>query len=139
MSSGCDHPIPPVPAPSAGEPPGDYEHLGALVHAAGHLTITTRHGPVVCMDVATFERLQNRADHVTTVGSPASAATQVRLTSREIDVLRAVAAGHSTSDIAGQRGVATGTVAQHLVAIRRKYRVHSTAAAVIVAQTEGHI
>ncbi|NNN33817.1 helix-turn-helix transcriptional regulator [Streptomyces sp. S3(2020)] len=54
----------------------------------------------------------------------------VRLTPRELDVLRAVANGWGTEDIAGQFVVSTSTVRKHLENIFRKLDVSSRTAAV---------
>lgn len=60
-----------------------------------------------------------------------------RLTNREIQVLELVARGRSGSEIAEELGLATNTVAQHLVAVRRKFNVQSSAAAVAAARRGG--
>ncbi|MGW7203738.1 helix-turn-helix domain-containing protein [Streptomyces sp. NPDC054837] len=54
----------------------------------------------------------------------------VRLTPRELDVLRAVANGWGTEDIAGQFVVAPSTIRKHLENIFRKLEVSSRTAAV---------
>ncbi|MDQ0597648.1 DNA-binding CsgD family transcriptional regulator [Streptomyces canus] len=54
----------------------------------------------------------------------------VRLTPRELDVLRAVANGWGTEDIAGQFVVAPSTIRKHLENIFRKLDVSSRTAAV---------
>ncbi|MDN3025313.1 helix-turn-helix transcriptional regulator [Streptomyces sp. S.PB5] len=54
----------------------------------------------------------------------------VRLTPRELDVMRAVANGLGTEDIAGQFAVSTSTVRKHLENIFRKLGVSSRTAAV---------
>jgi len=135
MPFDCDRSSP----PNTQECQSQYNALGALVYAAGQVTISTSHGPVVCLNASTFEHLSQHTDSLATVRSPAEAATEVRLTPREVDILSAVASEHSISVIADHRGLTTSTVSQHLVAVRRKYRVHSTAAAVRIAQAEGHI
>lgn len=52
------------------------------------------------------------------------------LTSRELTVLRALAGGKSTRAIAGDLGIAEGTVRRHVEAIRRKFGVASRLEAV---------
>ena len=52
------------------------------------------------------------------------------LTSRELTVLRSLAAGHSTRAIATELGISPGTVLRHVEAIRRKFKVHSRLEAV---------
>ena len=60
-----------------------------------------------------------------------------RLTARETEVLQLVAEGWSGVDIASRLGLATNTVAQHLAAVRRKFDVPSSAAAVVAARRAG--
>lgn len=69
----------------------------------------------------------------------APAARRVRLTGRELEVLRLAGLGHPATAIAGTLGIAQNTVAQHLVAVRRKYGVGSTAAAASLARRQGLI
>lgn len=62
-----------------------------------------------------------------------------RLTARETEVLQLVAEGRSGVDIAVRLGLATNTVAQHLAAVRRKFDVPSSAAAVAAARRSGDL
>ena len=64
-------------------------------------------------------------------------AGRVTLTPREVEVLGRVAQGHATATVSADLGVAVNTVAQHLVAVRRKYGVRSTALAVEAARADG--
>ena len=61
------------------------------------------------------------------------------LTAREREVLQLVADGLTGALIAQQLGVATNTVAQHLSAVRRKFGVRSSAAAVEAARSNGEL
>lgn len=61
-------------------------------------------------------------------GRPTPARWQ--LTARELSVLRLLANGHGTRQIASELGVAEGTVRRHAEAIRRKLGVHSRLEAV---------
>ncbi|RYF03688.1 MAG: hypothetical protein EOO40_11970, partial [Deltaproteobacteria bacterium] len=61
----------------------------------------------------------------------------VRLTAREQGVLQLIADGHHGASAAAHLGLAVNTVTQHLVAVRRKYAVTSTAAAVALAREGG--
>ena len=61
------------------------------------------------------------------------------LTGRERQVLQLVADGLTGALIAQQLGVATNTVAQHLSAVRRKFGVRSSAAAVEAAREAGEL
>lgn len=62
-----------------------------------------------------------------------------RLTSREIDVLQAVAEGWSTAEVADKLGISRLTVRSHVKNILPKLGVHSKLEAVIVALRHGLI
>jgi DNA-binding NarL/FixJ family response regulator len=74
-----------------------------------------------------------------TSGEPsAPAATNTdRLTKREIGILALVASGKSGTQVAADLSLAPNTVAQHLVSVRRKLGVSTTAAAIEVARESG--
>jgi len=59
------------------------------------------------------------------------------LTPRETEILQLIGDGSSGVDVAHQLGLATNTVAQHLAAVRRKFGVRSSAAAVAEARAAG--
>jgi DNA-binding CsgD family transcriptional regulator len=61
------------------------------------------------------------------------------LTSRERDVLRLVARGHTYAGAAERLGLSTHTVASHIKKIYRKLGVHSAGAAVMRAVKLGFI
>ena len=61
---------------------------------------------------------------------PRAASAHTMLTSRELAVLRLLANGHGTRDIAAQLGIAEGTVRRHVEAIREKLGVHTRLEAV---------
>jgi len=63
----------------------------------------------------------------------------VRLTAREIDVLRLIARGHTYARAAAKLGVSAHTVASHIKKIYRKLGVHSAGAAVMRAARLGII
>jgi len=56
--------------------------------------------------------------------------TTIRLTTREIDVLQLLAAGHTYTQVSERLGVSANTVASHVKNIYRKLEVHSGRAAV---------
>jgi DNA-binding NarL/FixJ family response regulator len=62
--------------------------------------------------------------------APTRPALSEPLTSRELTVIRALAAGQSTRAIASELGISPGTVLRHVEAIRRKFNVHSRLEAV---------
>ncbi|MFB9376643.1 LuxR family transcriptional regulator [Kineococcus gynurae] len=86
---------------------------------------------VVLVSEAELDRLELAARTRSTV--------DVELTPREREILSRVASGCSGVAVAAQLGVATNTVAQHLVAIRRKLGVRSSAEAVVAARAAGLI
>jgi DNA-binding CsgD family transcriptional regulator len=60
-----------------------------------------------------------------------------QLTPRQLDVLRHLAAGHSTAAIAGKLGISLDTVRNHIRAILERLGVHSRLEAVIRAHDLG--
>jgi DNA-binding CsgD family transcriptional regulator len=64
---------------------------------------------------------------------------EVRLTTREIDVLRLIARGYSYARAAQRLGVSPHTVASHIKKMYRKLGVHSSGAAVLQATRLGII
>jgi len=112
--------------------PGAATPLDALLHVAardGIAVLDTEAGRVVCLPQARYDALET--------GSGRSG--PVLLTPREVEILSRVARGDGTSAISSDLGVAMNTVAQHLVAVRRKYGVRSSALAVEAARRDGLI
>jgi DNA-binding CsgD family transcriptional regulator len=75
---------------------------------------------------------------------PAAAAyddsmAEVRLTAREIDVLRLIARGYSYAGAAQRLGLSPHTIASHIKKMYRKLGVHSSGAAVLQATRLGII
>jgi ATP/maltotriose-dependent transcriptional regulator MalT len=79
---------------------------------------------------ATFE-------HLGVTAPPGAAAADCELTSRELEVLRLVAAGHSDAEIAARLIVSQHTVHRHVANVRTKLRLPSRAAAVAYAARAG--
>jgi DNA-binding CsgD family transcriptional regulator len=77
-----------------------------------------------------YDELQASAQH---------ASPHVRLTERERQILEMISEGAATAVLGDRLGLAQNTVAQHLSAVRRKYGVTSSAAAVAVARRAGAI
>jgi len=69
----------------------------------------------------------------------ASPAINVRLTSREIEVLRSLAKGHSTKTIANQLNISSATVNNHIKHILTKFDVHTRLEAIRHAESVGVI
>lgn len=61
------------------------------------------------------------------------------LSPREVEVLALVAQGLPGSRVAAQLGLAPNTVAQHLVSVRRKFGVRTSADAVDLARRSGQL
>jgi DNA-binding NarL/FixJ family response regulator len=61
------------------------------------------------------------------------------LTPREREILRAVASGLGTKEIAGHLNVSAKTVANHLAALKEKLRIHETAGLVRYAIRHGFV
>jgi len=62
-----------------------------------------------------------------------------KLTDRELEILRLLAAGSSTAAIARKLSISPTTVRNHVQRILTKLHVHSRLAAVALAYTEGLI
>jgi PAS domain S-box-containing protein len=69
----------------------------------------------------------------------ASPALDARLTSREIEVLRSLAKGHSTRTIASQLNISSATVNNHIKHILTKFDVHTRLEAIRHAESVGVI
>jgi two-component system nitrate/nitrite response regulator NarL len=95
----------------------------------GVAVVATEAGRVVCVPQ---ERLEALAAGSGRTGP-------VTLTPREAEILGRVARGDGTATISSDLGVAVNTVAQHLVAVRRKYGVRSSTLAVEAARRDGLI
>lgn len=68
-----------------------------------------------------------------------SPVSSVHLTSREVEVLRSLAKGHSTRAISSQFNISSATVNNHIKHILRKLDVHSRLEAIRHAETAGVI
>ncbi len=116
-----------------GEPPASalWPHLLDAVAAGGYrLTLEAPGGGrAVLVSEAELQRLESAVRTAPT--SP--------LTAREREVLGLVARGLNGVQVAEHLGVSTNTVAQHLLAARRKYGVRSSSAAVQAACAAGHL
>jgi PAS domain S-box-containing protein len=74
-------------------------------------------------------------------GGPSVTPTVIKaqLTSREIEVLKKVAKGHSTKGIASQLNISSATVNNHIRHILTKFDVHSRIEAIRAAESAGLI
>ncbi|NAZ83265.1 hypothetical protein GTR02_15705 [Kineococcus sp. R8] len=109
--------------------PSGLDVLLAAAAEHGVAVAETGEGRVVCVPEAQVHELEGFA-------GPAGR-SRVTLTPREAEILQRAARGDATATISADLGVAMNTVAQHLVAVRRKYRVRSTTLAVEAARRDG--
>jgi len=72
-----------------------------------------------------------------TGGAGAAASAQTGLTGRELEVLKAVARGERSKEIAARLGISERTVKAHLASIYNRLGVDSRAAAIAVAAQKG--
>jgi DNA-binding CsgD family transcriptional regulator len=128
----------PAPQPTDDEDgttvsPSETSPLDAVLEVAardGIAVVATDAGRVVFVPQARYDALTGASDG-TGRGGP------VTLTPREAEILSRVARGDGTAAISTDLGVAVNTVAQHLVAVRRKYGVRSSTLAVEAARRDG--
>lgn len=62
---------------------------------------------------------------------------EVRLSAREMEVLRGIAAGQRITDIAAQLGVSVKTVSTHKMRLQRKLGANNTAQIMVMARNRG--
>lgn len=105
----------------------DGERRVTVEDAAGHRFVIVSEARYRALEDA--ERAQSQ--------SPARPA--VTLTAREQEILQLIAEGCPGSLAAERLGLAPNTIAQHLVSVRRKYGVRSSAAAAALARQSGLI
>jgi DNA-binding CsgD family transcriptional regulator len=117
--------------------------LGTQETTEGTVTIRTTDGMRQSVEISSTQLL-DRGSIVGVFGlanpadEPASAARDSpQLTPRQLDVLRYLAAGHSTAAIAKKLGISIDTVRNHIRAIMERLEVHSRLEAVIRAHDLG--
>jgi len=111
--------------------------LGNVETTEATVAVRTAEGRRVVVDISSTQLL----DQGSIVGvfgladpsdtPPATRARSVELTPRQLDVLRYVAAGHSTDAIADSLGISTETVRNHIRHLMGRLDVHTRLAAVI--------
>ena len=83
---------------------------------------------------------KNSANGLSASSSSAAATViNVRLTTREIEVLRSLAKGHNTRTIANQLNISSATVNNHIKHILTKFEVHTRLEAIRHAESVGVI
>ena len=119
--------------------------LGTTEASEGRVAIRTAAGRTIRVDVSSAQLLKGDAIvGVFGLADPAqeplphSEATP-HLTPRQMDVLRHLAAGHSTEHIARRLGIATETVRNHVRGLMGRLEVHTRLEAVIRASDLGVI
>ena len=111
--------------------------LGTVQATEGTVAVRTADGRRVEVDISSTQLLQ----HGSIVGvfgladptgvPPRLETSSVDLTPRQLDVLRYVAAGHSTENIARTLGISTETVRNHVRGLMGRLGVHTRLEAVI--------
>jgi DNA-binding CsgD family transcriptional regulator len=117
--------------------------LGTVQSTEGTVVVRTADGRRTEVDISSTQLLE----HGSIVGifgladptgePPAAPASSADLTPRQLDVLRYVAAGHSTEETARSLGIAIETVRNHLRDLMGRLGVHTRLEAVIRAQELG--
>ena len=117
--------------------------LGTQEATEGEVTIRTANGGRQTIEISSTQLVdQGAIVGVFGMASPAdepapAAANSPHLTPRQLDVLRHLAAGHSTAVIAARLGIAIDTVRNHIRAILERLEVHTRLEAVIRAHDLG--
>jgi DNA-binding CsgD family transcriptional regulator len=117
--------------------------LGTAQATEGTVTVRTSEGRRVEVDISSTQLLEHGSivgvfGLADPTGEPPRAQTSsVDLTPRQLDVLRYVAAGHSTDHIAKTLGISTETVRNHVRGLMGRLAVHTRLEAVIRATELG--
>jgi PAS domain S-box-containing protein len=113
--------------------------LGTQQSTEETVAVRTAGGRRVQVDISSTQLLQHGsivgvfglADPTGEPPRPTAATSSVQLTPRQLDVLRYVAAGHSTEHIAKTLGISIETVRNHVRGLMGRLGVHSRLEAVI--------
>jgi PAS domain S-box-containing protein len=111
--------------------------LGTVQATEGTVAVRTADGRRVEVDISSTQLLQQGSivgvfGLADPTGEPARVQTNsVHLTPRQLDVLRYVASGHSTENIAKKLGISTETVRNHVRGLMGRLGVHTRLEAVI--------
>ncbi|HWF87655.1 MAG TPA: helix-turn-helix transcriptional regulator, partial [Pyrinomonadaceae bacterium] len=100
-----------------------------------------RHAIYVVRPVEIRKRLEQAFSEFVRTQARSLSATgiNVRLTSREVEVLKSLARGHGTRRIANQLNISSATVNNHVKHILTKFDVHTRLEAIRHAETAGMI
>jgi DNA-binding CsgD family transcriptional regulator len=117
--------------------------LGTQQATEGTVAVRTAEGRRVLVDISSTQLLE-QGSIVGVFGladptdePPRSETSSVELTPRQLDVLRYVAAGHSTEHIAKTLGISTETVRNHVRGLMARLDAHTRLEAVIRASELG--
>ena len=117
--------------------------LGTVTATEGTVAVRTIEGRRVVVDISSTQLLDQGAI-VGVFGladptdePPRSETSSVDLTPRQLDVLRYIAAGHSTEHIAKTLGISTETVRNHVRGLMARLDAHTRLEAVIRASELG--
>jgi DNA-binding NarL/FixJ family response regulator len=119
--------------------------LGTVEATEARVVLRSAEGKNIPVDISSTQLVKgNSIVGVFGLADPAAEPLQTlthtpHLTPRQVDVLRHLAAGHSTESIAQALGIATETVRNHVRAILGKLEVHTRLEAVIRAHDLGLI
>lgn len=119
--------------------------VGATETTEARVTIRDAQGTEVQVDISSTQLIEGNAVVGVfgladpTEGPVPSAGPTPHLTPRQMDVLRHLAAGHSTGTIATALGISTETVRNHIRGILERLDVHTRLEAVIRAHALGLI
>ena len=117
--------------------------LGTVDATEGTVTVRTSEGRRVEVDISSTQLLEHGSivgvfGLADPTGEPVRVQTSsVDLTPRQLDVLRYVAAGHSTDHIAKTLGISTETVRNHVRGLMGRLGAHTRLEAVIRASELG--
>ncbi len=115
----------------AGRSAGPYViHIARPTDVAKRLEMVVRDFIVSKTDIS-----EDKA--VALISSDRTAVRETKLTNREIGVLRSVADGSSTAEIAEELGISPSTVENHMQHVLEKLNVHSRLEAVLRAEHSG--
>lgn len=114
-----------------------YIHKDSDPQDIGQIISDVKHGASPISPMIARKLLERLRRPVTPATIPASANHDVRLTSRETDVLQLIARGYSYAEIADMESISKHTVQMHIKNLYSKLAVHSRGEAVYQAALLG--
>jgi len=98
-----------------------------------------RHAIYIVRPCETLKRLEQALSEFVRTQTVPAPPMNVRLTSREVEVLKSLAKGHSTRKIANQLNISSATVNNHVKHILTKFDAHTRLEAIRHAESVGVI